>query len=77
MPLNTQKQPPEMFCKKSVLKSQQNSQETPVLESLFNKVAGQKETPTQVFSYEYCKIFTNTYFEEHLLLNTEHLFWTV
>ena len=25
-----------------------------------------KETPTQVFSCEYCEIFMNTYFEEHL-----------
>ena len=25
-----------------------------------------KETPAQVFSCEYCKIFKNTYFEEHL-----------
>ena len=24
------------------------------------------ETPTQVFSCEYCEIFKNTYFEEHL-----------
>ena len=24
-----------------------------------------KETPTQVFSCEYCKIFKNTYFEEN------------
>ena len=45
---------------------------TPVLESLFNKVAGLKacnyikETPTQVFSCEYYKIFKNTYFEKHL-----------
>ena len=31
------------------------------LESVFNKVV-----PTQVFSSEYCKIFKNTYFEEHL-----------
>ena len=36
---------------------------TPVLESLFNKVA---ETPTQVFSCEICQIFKKTYFEEHL-----------
>ena len=35
----------------------------PVLESLFNKVAG---TPTQVFSCEICEIFKNTYFEEHM-----------
>ena len=40
--------------------------------SLFNKVAGlkacnviKKETPTQVFSCEYCDIFKSTYFEEH------------
>ena len=32
-----------------------------MLESLFNK-----EVPTQVFSCENCKIFKNTYFEEHL-----------
>ena len=36
-------------------------------EFLFNKVAGlqlyQKETLVQVFSCEYCGIFTNTYFE--------------
>ena len=24
------------------------------------------QTPTQVFSCEYCEIFKNTYFEEHL-----------
>ena len=33
------------------------------------KVWNFRETPVQMFSYEYCKIFTNTYFEEHL--------WTV
>ena len=43
-----------------------------MLESLFNKVAAfwpatlLKETPTQVFSFEYCDIIKNTYFEEHL-----------
>ena len=31
------------------------------LVGVFNKVV-----PTQVFSCEYCKIFKNTYFEEHL-----------
>ena len=30
------------------------------LVGVFNKVV-----PTQVFSCEYCKIFKNTYFEEH------------
>ena len=25
-----------------------------------------KESPTQVFSYEDCEIFMNSYFEEHL-----------
>ena len=36
----------------------------------FNKVAGPKtllkETPVQVFSSEFCEIFKNIYFEEHL-----------
>ena len=40
---------------------------TPVLESLFNKVAALqpcnfiKGTPTQVFACEYCEIVKNTY----------------
>ena len=33
----------------------------PESEFVYNKVL-----PTQVFSCEYCKIFKNTYFEEHL-----------
>ena len=33
----------------------------PVLESLFNSLY-LKETPTQVFSCEYCKIFKNSFF---------------
>ena len=45
-----------------------------MLESLFIKVARagpmtynfMKETPAQVFSSKICKIFKNTYFEEHL-----------
>ena len=43
-----------------------------MLESLFNKVVGlrPKETPTQVFSYEICKIFQNTYFEGNPLTAT-------
>ena len=47
--------------------------ETPVLKSLFNKAAQPfssatllKETPTQMFSCDYCEIFMNTYFGEHL-----------
>ena len=35
------------------------------MESLFNKFY-YKETPTQVFSWEYCETFKNTYCEEHL-----------
>ena len=47
-----------------------NSQENTVLESLFNNAAGRmayQDTSTQVFSCEICKIYKNTYFEEHLL----------
>ena len=45
---------------------------TPVLESLFNKVAGLKvcnfikENPAQVFPSEISEIFKNTFFTEHL-----------
>ena len=47
------------------LKTSQYSQEAVVLESLYNKVAG-LQTPTQVFSCEYCEIYKNSYFEEDL-----------
>ena len=39
---------------------------TPVLESLFNKVSRNKETPAQVFSCEFCKAFKNTFFTENI-----------
>ena len=41
---------------------------TLALESLFNKIAdlkAGKETPTQVLSCKYCKIFKNIFFAEH------------
>ena len=37
-----------------------------MLESHFNKVAGLKETSTQVLSCEYYENFKNTFFTEHL-----------
>ena len=47
--------------------------EISVLESLLNKVAElqacnviKKTTPTQVFSCEYCEVFKNSFFIEHL-----------
>ena len=58
----SQKQSPEVFCKRRFLKiSQQNLQETSVLESLFNK-----DTAAQAFSREFCEIFKSIYFIEHL-----------
>ena len=44
---------------------------TPVLEYPFNTLQPSRpatlpETPIQVFSCEYCKIFNSTYFEENL-----------
>ena len=62
--LNTQKQPPEVF-----LKNSQSSHEKHMCQSLFiKKHEGliKNETPTQVVSCEFCKIFKNTYFEENL-----------
>ena len=63
-----------MFFKLDVLKNFcKFHRKTPVLETLFNKVAGLKETSTQVFSCENCKIFKNTFF----LRNTSGgCFWT-
>ena len=63
-----------MFCKKGVLKNFANlTEKTPVLEPLFNKVAGlngcnaiKKRLVIRVFSCEYFETFKNTYLEEHL-----------
>ena len=62
-----------MLYKKNSSKNFRNiHRKTPVLESLFNKVAGLqtcnylKKTPTPVFSCKCSKIFKNTQFEEHL-----------
>ena len=50
------------FIKEAVLKNFAIfTLETPVLESLFDKAAGR-----QVFSCDYCEIFKDTNFEEHL-----------
>ena len=64
-----QKQPPEMFCKKGVLKSLAIFTGEHLCRRLLLiklQACVRKETPTQVFSCEYCEIFKNTYFEEHL-----------
>ena len=49
-----EKLPPEVFCKKAVLKTFAKFTGKHLLWSLFS---------AQVFSCEYCKIFKNTYFE--------------
>ena len=63
----------KVFCEKTVLKDLAKFTGKRVYRSLyFNKVEGgglqfyQKKTPAQVLSCEFCKIFRNTYFEEHL-----------
>ena len=67
------KQPPEIFCKKVVLKISQNSQENTCARVSFTISCKPqackfftKETLTQVFYCKFCKVFKNTYFEEHL-----------
>ena len=65
-----QKQPPEMFCKKGVLKNLE-TQENNCVGVSFNKVAGLNannfiKKKLQVFFCEIYEIFKNTYFEEHL-----------
>ena len=68
---NYQKQPPEVFYKKGILKNFAKFTEKDLRQSLFfNKVAGysfiKKETIAQMFSCEFCEIFKNTFFTEHL-----------
>ena len=67
-----QKQPPEMFCKKGVLRD-------------FAKFTGnnlcqacnfiKKETLAQVFSSEFCEISKNTFFTEHLWATASDCFY--
>ena len=51
-----------------------------MLESLFNKVPVLgpwnfiKKTPTQVLSWEICKLYRNNYFEEHLSMSPSKLY---
>ena len=44
-----------------------------LLNSQENKVLQLKETPAQVFSFEFCEIFKNVYFIEHLRTATSFL----
>ena len=67
------KQPSEVFYMKKVfLKTFQNSQENTCARVSFVTYLQasckfvKKETLTQVFSCEFCKIFKNTFFAEHL-----------
>ena len=55
-----------MFYKTDVLEDFAKHKKTSVPESCFNKVADLlKETPVQMFSSKFCKIFKNVYFIEH------------
>ena len=72
MPLEVQKQSPEVFWKK-VLKILEISQENTcagvflVKLQVFSQQVFKKETPTQMLSCEVWETLKNTYFEEHLL----------
>ena len=52
--------------KKLFLKTSRYSQENNCVGALFSKVAGRKETPTQLLSYADCEFFNNIYFQKHL-----------
>ena len=65
----------EMFCKKAVLRNFAKFTGKHLCQGpLFNKVAGLRpatllindETLVQVFSCEFCEMFKNTIFTEHL-----------
>ena len=48
-----------------------------MLESLFSKVAGPKETPTQVLFYAYCEFFNNIYFQKHVSTTASDYSFTI
>ena len=48
-----------------------------MLESLFRKVAGRKETPAQVLSYAYCEFFNKIYFQKHLRTTASDYSFTI
>ena len=61
--------------KQMFLKILQKHKKTSVRETCFNKVAGLlKETPVQMFSSKFCKIYKNTHFIEHFRA-TAFAFW--
>ena len=68
-----QKQPPEVFFKKVVLKNFANLTEKHLCWSLFLIKMEAWETPAQMFSCEISKIFKNTYFEEHLRMTADQM----
>ena len=52
-----------MFCQKGVLKNFAKFTGRHLYQSLcFKKLQAKKETLAQVFSYEICELFKNTYF---------------
>ena len=64
-----QKQPPEVFCKKGVLRNLTKFTGKHLCQNLFFPQACnliKKETLAQVFSCELCEIFEITFFTEHL-----------
>ena len=64
--LDYQKQPPEVFCKKDVLRNFTKFTGKHLCQSLFfNKIVG-LETLAQVFSCEFCEMSKNIFSIEHL-----------
>ena len=55
-----------VLWKNALLKVSQYSQENTCAGVSFQENCRSSETATQVFSWEYCEIFINTYFEKHL-----------
>ena len=72
--MNIQKQPPKVFYKKAVLKNLEIFTGKHLCRSFFLiKLLYQKKDPTQMFACEYCEIFKNIYFEEHIGMNASDL----
>ena len=64
----SQKQPPGVFCKERFLRNFTKSTGKQLCQSVFFN-----ETLAQVFSYELCQIFKNTFFIEYLRVTASEI----
>ena len=74
-----QKQSPDIFCKKGVLRNFAKFTGKHLYQSLQPKACNfiKKETLAQMFSCEFCEIFKNTFFAKYLRTSASISLWSI